>query len=66
MARRLILSMVPPGEILGLNSVVSDFPYDITAEAQSPCMITQLQRQSFLDFLIRYPEACLNVARESS
>jgi len=61
---RLIIRMAGPGEILGLTSAVSGVPYDITAETQFPCVISPLPRQSFLDFLIRYPVACLNVARQ--
>jgi len=63
---RLIVGMVGPGEILGLTSAVSGLPYDMTAEAQFPCVISSLPRQIFLDFLIRYPVACLNVACQLS
>jgi CRP/FNR family transcriptional regulator, cyclic AMP receptor protein len=61
---RLIIGMAGPGEILGLTSAVTGFPYDVTAETQFPCKIAPIPRQSFLDFLIRYPVACLNVARQ--
>jgi CRP-like cAMP-binding protein len=64
--RRLIIGFASPGEILGLTSAVSGEPYEITAEAQFPCMISYLPRQSFLDFLLRYPVACQNVARQLS
>jgi CRP/FNR family transcriptional regulator len=64
--RRLIMGIAGPGEILGLTSAVSGLPYEITAEAQFPCVITSLQRRSFLDFLLRYPVACQNVARQLS
>lgn len=64
--RRLIIGFASPGEILGLTSVVSGLPYEITAEAQFPCMISSLPRQSFLDFLVRSPIACQNVTRQLS
>ena len=64
--RRLIIGFASPGEILGLTSVVSGLPYEITAEAQFPCMISSLPRQSFLDFLLRSPVACQNVTRQLS
>jgi CRP/FNR family transcriptional regulator len=64
--RRLIIGFASPGEILGLTSVVSGLPYEITAEAQFPCMISSLPRQSFLDFLVRSPVACQNVTRQLS
>ena len=62
--RRLIVGFASPGEILGLTSAVSGYPYEVTAEAQFPCTISLLPRQSFLDFLSRAPVACLNVARQ--
>jgi CRP/FNR family transcriptional regulator, cyclic AMP receptor protein len=64
--RRLILGIAGPGDILGLNASVLGIPYEMTAETQFPCMITSLQRQSFLDFLLRYPVAWQNVARQLS
>jgi CRP/FNR family transcriptional regulator, cyclic AMP receptor protein len=63
---RLIIGIAQPGELLGLTAVVSGLPYAMTAETQFPCIVTSLPRQSFLSFLIRYPVACLNVAREVS
>jgi CRP/FNR family transcriptional regulator len=64
--RRLILGFAGPGEILGLTSAISGCPYEITAEAQFPCRIMSLERQSFLDFLEHHPVACQNVARQLS
>jgi CRP/FNR family transcriptional regulator, cyclic AMP receptor protein len=64
--RRLILAIAWPGEILGLTSAVSGCPHAITAETQFPCMITSVQRQVFLGFLMRYPMASQNVMRELS
>ena len=62
--RRLITGFASPGEILGLTSAISGLPYEITAEAQFPCVISSLPRQSFLDFLLRSPIACQNVTRQ--
>jgi CRP-like cAMP-binding protein len=65
--RRLIIGFASPGEILGLTSVQFQvYPYEITAEAHFPCMISSLPRQSFLDFLLRSAVACQNVARQLS
>jgi CRP/FNR family transcriptional regulator len=64
--RRLILGISRPGNILGLTSAVSGLPYEMTAEAQYPCRLRSLQRQSFLDFILRYWVAYQNVARELS
>jgi CRP/FNR family transcriptional regulator len=64
--RRLIIGFASPGEILGLTSAVSGYPYEITAEAHFQCMISSLPRQSFLDFMLRSPVASQNVARQLS
>jgi CRP/FNR family transcriptional regulator len=64
--RRLIIGFALPGEILGLTSVVSGLPYEITAEAQFPCMFSSLPRQSFLDFLLRSRVASQHVTRQLS
>jgi CRP/FNR family cyclic AMP-dependent transcriptional regulator len=64
--RRLIVAIAWPGEILGLTSVMAGCPHVITAEAQFHCMIRSLQRQDFLDFLMRHPMASQNVMRELS
>lgn len=63
---RLILGTSVPGEILGLTSAVLGCPYDMTAEAMFPCMISSVHRKHFLDFLIDYPKSSRNVARELS
>jgi CRP/FNR family transcriptional regulator, cyclic AMP receptor protein len=53
-----------PGEILGLTSAISGLPYEMTAEAQFPCTISSVPRQSFLDFLARAPFASQSVTRQ--
>jgi CRP/FNR family transcriptional regulator, cyclic AMP receptor protein len=55
--RRLILGVAAPGDILGLEAVVSGLPYETTAEARFPCRIASLPQRVFLDFLCRYPVA---------
>lgn len=64
--RRLTVGIAVPGEILGLTSAISGCPYEVTAEGLYPCTIASMPRQSFLDFLLRYPAAFQNVARELS
>ena len=62
--RRLIFGIANPGETLGLASALSGCRYDFTAETVSPCMIVSLERQNFVEFLMRYPSAYQNAARE--
>jgi CRP/FNR family transcriptional regulator len=64
--RRLIVGFSESGDMLGLASAISGLPYEVTAEAQYPCRLRSLPRQSFLDFLFRNSVAYQNVARELS
>jgi CRP/FNR family transcriptional regulator len=64
--RRLIVGFACAGEVLGLTSAISGLPYEMTAEAQYPCTISSVPRQTFLDFLSRSPVACQNVTRQLS
>jgi len=62
--RRLILGTAIPGEILGLASAVSNNPYEMTAEAQFPCVIQSIPRPAFFAFLTMYPAASHNLTRQ--
>jgi len=62
--RRLVLGIAEPGEILGLVAAVSGCRSEITAEAQFPCCVASLLRQSFLDLLLRYPIASYSIGRQ--
>jgi CRP/FNR family transcriptional regulator, cyclic AMP receptor protein len=64
--RRLTLGIAEPGDILGLAAAVSGCPYETSAEAQFLCRIAPIPRPLFLDFLLRYPAANLNVTRQLS
>ena len=64
--RRFLVGVAGAGEILGLPSAISGDPSEINAEARVPCKIASLQRKDFLDFLLKYPAAFQNVARELS
>jgi CRP/FNR family cyclic AMP-dependent transcriptional regulator len=62
--RRLCLNFARKGEILGLASTLSGNSYDMTAEALYPTKVAHIERQSFLDFLVRHPEVNLVVMEE--
>jgi CRP/FNR family cyclic AMP-dependent transcriptional regulator len=61
--RTLILKIAQPGEGLGLNSVISGKPYDLTAEILQPAQLTYIAREDFLKFIGEHGEACLHFAR---
>ncbi len=64
--RRLSLSIARKGEILGLSSVLSGNPYDVTAETVYPTKVAHITRRDFLAFLSRHPEAYQTVIEELS
>lgn len=55
--KTLILRIAKPGEVLGLMSVLSNTPYEVTAEALRPCQVAFVRRDHFLRFLAQHPEA---------
>jgi len=64
--RRLSIRIVHTGEILGLGSVLAGTPYEVTAETLYPSRIAKIERQDFLNFLSRHPEAYKAVTEELS
>ena len=64
--RRLSLRIVHAGEVLGLASVLSNTPYEVTAETLYPARIARIERHDFLNFLSRHPEAYKTVTEELS
>jgi CRP/FNR family cyclic AMP-dependent transcriptional regulator len=55
--KTLILRIAKPGEALGLMSVLSNTPHEVTAEALRPCKVAFVLRDAFLNFLEQHPEA---------
>ena len=64
--RRLSIRIVHAGEVLGLGSVLAATPYEVTAETLYPSRIAKVERQDFLNFLSRHPEAYKAVTEELS
>ncbi len=62
----LILKVASPGDVLGLSAVLSDVPYEATAETVTPCRLNFLTRDHLAGFLSRYGEAGLRAARSVS
>lgn len=64
--KTLILRIVKPGEILGLQSVVTGKPYDLTAETLQPSQLAFINRGDFLRLIKVHADACLHVAQQLS
>jgi CRP/FNR family transcriptional regulator len=64
--KRLILSIARAGEVLGLSSVLSGLPSEMTAEVLYPSRIAVIDRAQFLGFMSRHPEVYQVVTQELS
>lgn len=64
--KSVILRIADPGEILGLHAVVSNQPYQASAETLEPCELNFVRREDFLRFLRENPEASLQAAQQLS
>ncbi|MGA7243880.1 MAG: Crp/Fnr family transcriptional regulator, partial [Terracidiphilus sp.] len=64
--KRLILSIAKAGEVLGLSSVLSALPSEMTAEILYPSRIAIIERNQFLAFMGRHPEVYQVVTQELS
>lgn len=62
--KTLIVRIVNAGEILGLMSILSDTPYEVTAETIRPCQVAFVRREDFQRFISKHPEAYQNVTRQ--
>ena len=64
--KRLILSIAKAGEVLGLSSVLSGLPSEMTAEVLHPLRIAVIELDQFLAFMSRHPEVYQVVTLELS
>jgi len=64
--KTLIVKIDGPGEVLGLQSVVMDKPYELTVETLQPCQLAFVGRDQFLRFLRAHSDACLRATQHLS
>ena len=60
--KSLILKIAEPGAILGLHSVISGRPHEVTVETLQPCQLAFIRREDFLRLLNEHGDACLRAA----
>lgn len=60
--KSLILKIAEPGTILGLHSVISGKPHEVTVETLQPSQLAYVRREDFLRFLNEHGDACLRAA----
>jgi CRP/FNR family transcriptional regulator, cyclic AMP receptor protein len=63
--KTIITKISEPGDILGLNAVVSNRPYEVTAEMMEPGQANFIPRDPFLQFM-KEPEVARRVAEQLS
>jgi CRP/FNR family transcriptional regulator len=64
--KTLIVGICEPGELLGLNAVVSGEPYELTVEALEPCQVNFVRRDDFLKLVREHPESSAAAMRQLS
>ncbi|MFZ0804791.1 MAG: Crp/Fnr family transcriptional regulator [Candidatus Sulfotelmatobacter sp.] len=64
--KTIITKISDPGDVLGLNAVVSNRTYEVTAEMMEPGQGNFIPKDSLLHFLKEFPEAAVRVAQQLS
>lgn len=57
-----LMRVTEPGELLGVNAVISGKPYEVSAEMLNDGQVNFIEREAFLKFLREHAEAGLRVA----
>lgn len=64
--KTIITKISDSGDVLGLNAVISNRPYEVTAEMMEPGQANFVPRESLLQFLKDCPEVAVRVAQQLS
>jgi len=64
--KTLIMKIAGAGEVLGLHSVVSGYPHELTVETLQPTQLSFISREDFLRLIRQHGEACLHAAQHIS
>lgn len=64
--RTLILKIAQPGEVLGLQSVITGRSHEVTAETLQPCQLAFISSEDILRFIQEHGDACLQAAQHIS
>jgi CRP/FNR family cyclic AMP-dependent transcriptional regulator len=64
--KTIITKISDSGDVLGLNAVVSNRPYEVTAEMMEPGQANFIPRDSLLHMLKDHPEVAVQVAQQLS
>ena len=64
--KTIITKISDSGDVLGLNAVVSNRPYEVTAEMMEPGQANFIPRESLQLMLKEFPESAMRVAQQLS
>ena len=64
--KTIITKISESGDVLGLNAVISNRPYEVTSEMMEPGQANFIPRDSLLHFLKEFPEVAVRVAQQLS
>ncbi len=64
--KTIITKISDSGDVLGLNAVISNVPYEVTAEMMEPGQANFIPRESLHLFLREFPEVAMKVAQQLS
>jgi CRP/FNR family cyclic AMP-dependent transcriptional regulator len=64
--KTLIVKIAHPGEVLGLQSVVTGNPYELTVETLQPTQLAYVSSEQFLRFIRTHGDACLRATQHLS
>ena len=64
--KALILRIAKPGEVLGLDAIVTGKPYQVTVQTMQPCHLNFVNREDFLRFLREHSDSGLRAVQQIS
>jgi CRP/FNR family transcriptional regulator, cyclic AMP receptor protein len=64
--KTIITKLSDSGDVLGLNAVISNVPYEVTAEMMEPGQANFIAREALLLFVEEFPEVAIRVAQQLS
>jgi CRP/FNR family transcriptional regulator, cyclic AMP receptor protein len=64
--KTIITKISEPGDVLGLNAVVSGRPYEVTSEMMEPGQANFVPRDGLLQLMKDFPEVAMRVAQQLS
>jgi len=64
--RTIITKIAEAGDILGLNGVISNVPYEVTAVMMEPGQANFIPREALIQMMREFPEVALRIAQQLS